>query len=432
MNDHDSDRMAQLLVGRGLRPVSSPEEADLVIVNTCSVRAKPEHKALSEVGRYRQRKREEGTRIILAGCVAQQEGNRLLSKAPYLDAIVGPDAIHRLPEILASIQSGHTPVIAVDLHNRKNPCFVPLQAEGGSRISALVTIMKGCDNFCSYCVVPHVRGREVSRPSGDILHEVETLAAKGSREVVLLGQNVNSYNDPESGNGFPGLLQALDRQGVVDRIRFITSHPKDLSPRLIQAVAELDRVCEHVHLGLQSGSDRILGLMNRGYTRAEFLEKAEAFRKAVPGVSITTDIIVGFPSETDEDFKNTVEVVRAVAFDQAFSFRYSKRPGTAAASFPDDVPPEVKVERLAVLQSLLDELETKSLSRLTGGIHTVLVEGRSFRDPGTHRGRTRCKRVVNFASSLPVRNGQTVDVRVLEARGHTLWGETGVDNRPFA
>jgi tRNA-2-methylthio-N6-dimethylallyladenosine synthase len=172
-----------------------------VIVNTCSVRAKPEHKALSEVGRYRQRKREEGTRIILAGCVAQQEGNRLLSKAPYLDAIVGPDAIHRLPEILASIQSGHTPVIAVDLHNRKNPCFVPLQAEGGSRISALVTIMKGCDNFCSYCVVPHVRGREVSRPSGDILHEVETLAAKGSREVVLLGQNVNSYNDRAT--GFP-------------------------------------------------------------------------------------------------------------------------------------------------------------------------------------------------------------------------------------
>ena len=432
MNDHDSGRMAQLLVEQGLRPVGSPREADLVIINTCSVRAKPEHKALSEAGRHQQRKKAQGCRFILAGCVAQQEGHRLLSKAPYLDAIIGPDAILRLPEILSSIQDGHGPVIAVDQHGRDNPCFVPLQEKHESQISALVTIMKGCDNFCSYCVVPNVRGREVSRPAGDILREVESLAAAGSREVVLLGQNVNSYTDPESGTGFPGLLEALDRQGAVDRIRFTTSHPKDLSPRLFQAVAGLDRVCEHVHLGLQSGSDRILGLMNRGYTGAEFLKKAQAFRRAVPGVSITTDIIVGFPSENDQDLKDTLEVVRAAAFDQAFSFMYSERPGTAASKLPDDVLPQVKLERLSALGSLLDKLEADSLSRLAGRVHPVLVEGHSLRSPDAYRGRTRCNRVVNFSSAHTLRSGQTVDVRVLEARGHTLWGETGVDIRPGA
>ncbi len=456
MNVHDSERMAQLLVGQGLRPVGSPQEADLVIVNTCSVRAKPEHKALSEVGRHQQRKKTEGCRIILAGCLAQQEGHRLLSKAPYLDAIIGPDAVWRLPEILASIQDGHGPVIAVDQHDRDNPCFVPLKigsiarrsqepdfakATSGrfavpsldkpqgipAKASALVTIMKGCDNFCSYCVVPHVRGREVSRPAEDILREVKALADAGSREVVLLGQNVNSYNDPESGTGFPGLLEALDRQGAVDRIRFITSHPKDLSPSLIRAVAGLDRVCEHVHLGLQSGSDRILGLMNRGYTGAQFLKMAAAFRRAVPEVSITTDIIVGFPSEDDEDFKDTLAVVRAAAFDQAFSFIYSKRPGTAAGKLPDNISRQVKLERLSALQSLLVELAADSLSRLTGRIHPVLVEGRSLRNPDAYRGRTRCNRVVNFAAAQFLRPGETVNVHVVEVRGHTLWGETKVD-----
>jgi tRNA-2-methylthio-N6-dimethylallyladenosine synthase len=432
MNNHDSERMAQLLVMQGLRPVDSPREADLVIINTCSVRAKPEHKALSEAGRHRQRKQAKGTRILLTGCVAQQEGDRLLSKAPYLDAIIGPDAVGRLPEILASIQAGNGPVIAVDLHDQQNPCFVPLREKRRSQISSLVTIMKGCDNYCSYCVVPHVRGREVSRPLGDILKEVEQLAAGGTREVVLLGQNVNSYHDPLSGTGFPDLLAALDRQGAVDRIRFTTSHPKDLGPRLVEAMAGLERVCEHIHLALQSGSDRILELMNRNYSAADFIGKAEAIRQAMPGVSITTDIIVGFPSESDEDFQNTMATVRSVAFDQAFSFKYSPRPGTAAAKLADDVSPEVKAGRLAVLQTVLDELEAASLSRLSGQALPVLVEGQSIRDPDALRGRTRCNRVVNFACSSPVPAGKTVEVRVVEARGHTLWGETGVDIRPMA
>ena len=432
MNDHDSERMAQLLIMQGLRPVESAREADLVIINTCSVRAKPEHKALSEVGRHRQRKQAKGTRIIMAGCVAQQEGERLLARAPYLDAVVGPDAVYRLPEILAGIQAGKGPLVAVDLHNEQDPCFVPLQEKLPGQVSSLVTIMKGCDNFCSYCIVPHVRGREVSRPLVDILRDVETLAAAGSREVVLLGQNVNSYNDPGSDTGFPGLLEALDRQGAVDRIRFTTSHPKDLGPRLIEAMAGLDRVCEHVHLALQSGSDRILELMNRKYSAADFISKAEAIRQAMPGVSITTDIIVGFPSEQDGDFQNTFETVREVAFDQAFSFKYSPRPGTAAAKLPDDVPPEIKAERLATLQALLDDLEARSLSRLSGRTLPVLAEGQSIRDPDALRGRTRCNRVVNFASASPVPPGKTVVVRIVEARGHTLWGECGVDNRPMA
>ena len=429
MNEHDSERMAQLLVMQGLRPVDSPGEADLVIINTCSVRAKPEHKALSEAGRHRQRKQAKGTRIILTGCVAQQEGDRLLSKAPYLDAIIGPDAVGRLPEILAGIQAGDGPVIAADLHDERNPCFVPLQEERRSRVSSLVTIMKGCDNFCSYCVVPHVRGREVSRPLGSILKEVETLAAGGTREVVLLGQNVNSYNDPDSGADFPGLLEALDLQGVVDRIRFTTSHPKDLGPRLIEAMAGLERVCEHIHLALQSGSDRILELMNRKYSAADFIGKAEAIRQAMPGVSITTDIIVGFPSESDEDFENTMAAVRSVAFDQAFSFKYSPRPGTAAAKLADDVSPELKAERLATLQALLDELEAASLSRLSGQTLPVLVEGRSLRDPDALRGRTRCNRVVNFTSASTAPPGKIIEVRILESRGHTLWGECALDIR---
>jgi len=432
MNDHDSERMAQLLVMQGLRPVDSPRDADLVIINTCSVRAKPEHKALSEVGRHRQRKQAKGTRIVLAGCVAQQEGERLLSRAPYLDAIIGPDAVGRLPEILASIQAGQGPVIAVDLHDQRDPCFVPLQKKRRSRVSSLVTIMKGCDNLCSYCIVPSVRGREVSRPLGDILREVEVLAAGGSREVVLLGQNVNSYHDPESGTGFPDLLAALDRQGAVDRIRFTTSHPKDLGPRLIEAMAGLGRVCEHIHLALQSGSDRVLELMNRKYSAADFVSKAQAIRRAIPGVSITTDIIVGFPSESGRDFQNTFEVVEKVAFDQAFSFKYSPRPGTAAAKLPDDVPPEVKAERLAALQALLDELEARSLSRLSGKTLPVLVEGSSIRDAEAFRGRTRCNRVVNFTSASTAPPGKIIDVRIVEARGHTLWGESGVDNRPLA
>ena len=425
MNTHDSDRMAQLLVAAGFRPVGSPEEAEVVIVNTCSVRSKAEHKAKSEIGRFKHLRRRKGTLLILAGCVAQQEGLRLLHKAPYIGAVVGPDAIVSLPRIVDELRQGRGPVLAIEEHDLHDGRFVPLQQQPGAGISVPVTIMKGCDNFCSYCVVPYVRGREVSRPLEDILAEVEELSRRGCKEVLLLGQNVNSYRDPTVRGGFPELLEALDRQGLVDRIRFMSSHPKDVSDALVQSLSSLSRVCEHVHLGLQSGSDRILKLMNRGYSADEFVDKVGAFRQRVPGVSVTTDIIVGFPTETEEDFQRTLAVVEVVGFELAYSFKYSARPLTEAARLPDDVPAEVKIERLERLQSKLNEIEARALSLLTGQTREILVEGQSLRNPdqASFQGRTRCNQVVNCTARRRLVPGERVLVRLREARGHTCWGE---------
>jgi len=421
MNEHDSGRMAQQLVAAGLEPAPEPGRADLIIVNSCSVRAKPEHKALSEAGRYKAHRRRRNARIVLAGCVAQQEGARLLERAPWLDGVLGPDAAGRMHELIEAVRRGALPVLWVEQHSRGDPRFVPLGPSCGRQVSAPVTIMKGCDNFCSYCVVPLVRGREVSRPQSEILSEVEELAERGCREVVLLGQNVNSYRGIRGGD-FPALLEALDRQGAARRIRFTTSHPKDASDRLVQAVAGLDRVCEHIHLALQAGSDRILHAMRRGYRAADFIERVLAFRRAVPGISVTTDIIVGFPGETEDDFRATLAAVEAAAFDAAYSFKYSPRPGTAASRLPDDVPPGVKADRLARLQRRLRELEAASLDRLVGSTQEVLVERRSLRDPEARTGRTRCNRVVNFRADPPPAPGDRVAVSVQETRGHTLWG----------
>jgi tRNA-2-methylthio-N6-dimethylallyladenosine synthase len=421
MNEHDSRRMARLLKGLGMSPARSRQEADLVIVNSCSVRAKPEHKALSEAGRYRRNQKNRHVRVILAGCVAQQGGAELIEKAPYLDAVLGPDAIGNLPDIVKRLQNNEGPITDVIEHDLDNPCFTPLTTTKHSDVSALVTIMKGCNNFCSYCIVPHVRGREVSRARDEILSEIEKLAHSGCREVTLLGQNVNSYRDP-SGLGFPDLLHEIDRQGAVERIRFTTSHPKDLSNELISAVAELERVCEHVHLALQSGSASVLQRMNRGYSPDNFVDLAKKLRGAVPDISITTDIIVGFPGESDRDFEDTLDVVRRVAFDQAFSFKYSPRPKTAAAGMNDDVPERIKADRLEVLQNLLARIEAESLVRLEGKMQEVFISGPSKRDAQISSGRTRCNRVVNFENAKSARAGTLVDVQILEARGHTLWG----------
>ncbi len=422
MNNHDSDRMAQQLMASGMHPVDEPRQAGLIIINTCSVRAKPEHKALSEAGRFRRACESRGARIILAGCVARQEGRRLLHRAPYLDAVIGPDAVGRLVQIVDQIVSGRGPVLAVGDHDEQNPLFVPLGADATPSMTRFVTIMKGCDNYCSYCIVPYVRGREVSRPMLDILAEVKELGSRGVREVTLLGQNVNSYRD-QTGADFPRLLQELDAQAIVSRIRFTTSHPKDLAHELIAAMAGLGSVVEHLHLAMQSGSDRILEKMRRGYTRDMFVEKALEFRAAVPGLSLTTDLIVGFPSETESDFQNTLEAVERVAFDGAFSFKYSPRPGTLAAAYEDDVPPEVKQDRLERLQTRLAELEYASLSSLVGREMEVLVGGSSVRDEAAHSGRTRCNRVVNFTSAQPIAPGDLITVKIHQARGHTMWGE---------
>jgi len=421
MNVHDSNRMSQILSSLGWQASPDAKEADLIIVNSCSVRAKPEHKALSEAGRHQQVRKSRGAKVILAGCVAQQAGQQLLQKSACLDAVIGPDAICRLPQILQQLKTNRAPVIDVEEHNLKNPCFVPLVSAEPFQISAPVTIMKGCNNFCSYCIVPYVRGRESSREIGDILEEVNQLGSAGCKEVVLLGQNVNSYRDPQD-HDFPELLEALNQQAAVDRIRFTTSHPKDLSVALANAIARLDRVCEHIHLGLQSGSTRILKSMNRDYSQEEFTERALELRQTIPGLSITTDIIVGFPTETRADFQKTLDVVEKVAFDQAFSFMYSPRPKTLASKMPDDVAAEEKARRLSVLQDLLNELESASLAKLCDRTHQVLVEKTSLRDENAMSGRTRCNRVVNFETNRTVLPGETVEVIVDQVRGHTLWG----------
>ncbi len=338
MNEHDSERMALLLSRSGLRPAETPGRADVVIINSCSVRAKPEQKALSEAGRYQKARQRRGTRIVLAGCVAQQEGRALLERAGWLDAVIGPDAVGRVDGIVERLARGEGPLLDVSLHTADDPRFVPFSGDAGAPICALVTIMKGCDNFCSYCVVPLVRGREASRPAGDILEEVERLARCGCREVTLLGQNVNSYRDAR-GTTFPDLLRLLDGQGAVERIRFTTSHPRDVGEDMMAALSECERVCEHVHLGLQSGSSRILQLMNRGYTAEDFLERVRRLRQRVAGVAITTDIIVGFPGESGEDFAGTLEVVRQAQFEQAFSFKYSRAPARPRPGWPTTCRP---------------------------------------------------------------------------------------------
>lgn len=421
MNEHDSRQMGRLLEGQGMRPAASEKDADLVIINSCSVRVKPEHKALSEAGRHRRRRERGQVKIILAGCVAQQAGPKLLERAPYLDAVLGPDAIVRLPDIVGRLRKKDGPIVDVAGHDPENPCFCGPMTPKADHVSALVTIMKGCNNFCSYCIVPHVRGREVSRPQADILNEIESLASSGCSEVTLLGQNVNSYRDP-SGLDFPGLLREIDGQAAVERIRFTTSHPKDLSDELIAAVAGLKRVCEHVHLALQSGSANVLRRMNRGYDPDKFVELVSRLRRAVPGISITTDIIVGFPGETDADFDGTLDVVRRAAFDQAFSFKYSPRPLTRAAEMEDDVPEPAKAQRLEILQALLARIEARSLARLEGQTLEVLVSGRSKRSAQVSSGRTRCNRVVNFESGGRCRPGELINVEIVQARGHTLWG----------
>jgi tRNA-2-methylthio-N6-dimethylallyladenosine synthase len=419
--------MAQILESNGLKQQTSPEGVDLVIVNSCSVRAKPEHKAISEAGRYQGQpgaSKKNKARIIMAGCLAQQEGKKLLRRAPYLDAIIGPDNIQDLWKIVESLPKKKSAIVDTRQHSLENPCFTELaksKDEEQSKVANSVTIMKGCDNYCSYCVVPYVRGPEVSRPLSEILGEVEQLARRGYKEVMLLGQNVNSYQD-QGGANFCDLLEAIEQQAVIERIRFISSHPKDASVELAQKMAQLDRVCEHIHFGLQSGSSRILKLMNRKYTKEQFIEMAKTFRDKVDNISITTDIIVGFPTETEEDFEETLDVVRQIEFDQAFSFHYSPRPQTAAAKLDDDVSQKVKLDRLYRLQEVLNDLAGKKLMQMVGRSAEVLVEGRSLRDEQAFSGRTRCNRVINFESRQDCEIGSVQRVDVLEVRGHTLWG----------
>ncbi|MFZ5449261.1 MAG: tRNA (N6-isopentenyl adenosine(37)-C2)-methylthiotransferase MiaB [Thermodesulfobacteriota bacterium] len=419
MNVADSELMAQVL-GQEYALTPHAEEADLYLINTCAIRRKSEEKVRSLLGSLKVLKRRRPQLILgVGGCVAQQEGERLLAFAPHLNLVFGTQGIYRLPELVRRASQGER---VVDVALEREISELPQRDWSPEKVQTMVTIMRGCDNFCTFCVVPYVRGRESSREPQAIIDEVTAFIAAGGKEVTLLGQNVNSYgrglSEPVT---FPQLLRRLDELPGLNRLRFATSHPRDLSPELISAFGQLPSLCEHLHLPVQSGANRILKKMNRGYTREQYLEKIMALRQACPDIAITTDLIVGFPGETEADFDQTLDLMRAAGFDQAFSFKYSPRPQTRAASFSDQVPEDVKTERLARLQTLQDELTRQSHARLLGQKREVLVEGQSKRSPQELCGRLRTNQVVNFVGPRELM-GCLVAVTITEAHPHSLKG----------
>ena len=421
MNEHDSERMLALLEECGYQETVRWEEADLILVNTCTVREKPEQKAYSIVGRYQQLKEHNPDAIIgITGCVAQQRGEELLARIPTLDFVLGPGKIHTLPEILRAVAKGNRRTCSVGF---ENGCTVTFPIPHTPQLRAYVTIMQGCDNFCSYCIVPSVRGRERSRPSSEILAEIDALVQRGTKEVILLGQNVNSYakHNPHELT-FPQLLAKIDEIPRLERIRFTTSHPKDLTEELIGAFGTLEHLCEHFHLPFQAGSNAVLKRMNRGYTREQYLAQIRKLREVAPQISITADVMVGFPGEGDDDFTQTLELVQEVEFDGLFSFKYSPRQGTRSAQWEDDVPPEVKQRRLAILQELQRGITLKKNKKLEGIVQEVLVEGSSRKSPHTMMGRTGCNRIVNFSGGT-ARVGELVTVKIDEGLQNSLRGE---------
>jgi len=422
MNVNDSETMFSLLKDLEYEPTDSPSGADLIILNTCCIRAKAEQKVFSELGRLKGLKRG-GRRVLLGvgGCIAQQEGEKLLRRVPYLDLVFGTHSLHLLPEMVRAAERGERlsqtdfldPETRLDLFPRRD-------AEGG--ISRFVTVMQGCDNFCSYCIVPYVRGREVSRRSTDILAEIRELTKAGVREVTLLGQNVNSYGlkSPDEPD-FAGLLRMVAEIEGIRRIRFTTSHPKDISPSLIACFADLEKLCGHIHLPAQSGSDRVLEMMNRGYTRGDYLEKIGALKNARPEIQVTGDMIVGFPGETEDDFLQTLSLMEEVGYADLFSFIFSARPETAAARLPDDLTRRDKQNRLDRLQTLQRRLTVENSRSFVGTLQEVLVEGKSRRGDQLF-GRTGGNRVVNFDGD-PSLIGSVVTVRIAEAFPNSLLGE---------
>ncbi|MFA4903392.1 MAG: tRNA (N6-isopentenyl adenosine(37)-C2)-methylthiotransferase MiaB [Desulfobaccales bacterium] len=419
MNVADSELMAQVL-GHEYALTPHAEDADLYLINTCAIRRKSEEKVRSLLGSLKFLKRRRPQLILgVGGCVAQQEGERLLAAAPHLNLVFGTQGIYRLPDLVHRASMGER---LVDVALTPEILDLPHYGWSPGKVQTMVTIMRGCNNFCTYCVVPYVRGRESSREPEAIVDEVAAFVAAGGKEVTLLGQNVNSYGRglPEPVT-FPQLLRHLDRLSGLDRLRFATSHPRDLSPELIGAFGELRALCEHLHLPVQSGSDRILKKMNRGYTGTEYLTKITALRQACPTIALTTDLIVGFPGETETDFDQTLELMREAMFDQSFSFKYSPRPQTRAASFPDQVPEDIKTERLIQLQALQAELTGKSHARLVGQELEVLVEGKSKRSPEELCGRLRTNQVVNFIGPQKLL-GCLTRVTIIEAHPHSLKG----------
>ncbi|MFP4030868.1 MAG: tRNA (N6-isopentenyl adenosine(37)-C2)-methylthiotransferase MiaB [Desulfococcaceae bacterium] len=438
MNVYDSGRIAALMSPLGFHAAEAAEEADLIVVNTCAIREKAEQKAFSLLGRLAEIKRRRPEVVIAAGgCVAQRAGKEILRRAPCVDIVFGTHAVARLPQMVRDVEDRRCRVVDVEMGDRYEECELPggFGADGG--VSRFVTIMQGCDNFCTYCVVPFARGREASRRPERILAEVRTLVENGVREVTLLGQNVNSYGRKEGLPGFPELLARVAAVPGLERVRFTTSHPKDLSPALADAFGALEGLCPHLHLPVQSGSDRVLKRMNRRYTRDDYLEKVRWLRAARPDINLTTDIIVGFPGETEADFQATLELVREVDFGGLFAFVYSDRPGAPAARFGDKVPESEGRARLQTLLSLQEAATRRKNEALVGTRVNVLVEGRGRPAPGGDgerpwTGRTPGNAIVHMPFLLegPWADrdlmGETVPVQVETALAHSLQGRPRV------
>jgi tRNA-2-methylthio-N6-dimethylallyladenosine synthase len=422
MNEHDTERILRLLEGSNYLETKDAREANFILVNTCSVREKPEHKVYSALGRFKGLKEKRGVIIGVAGCVAQQEGNQLLERIPYLDMVIGTHAIPMIPQLLQKVEISGERVCETGFdpaggHLKTISLRPPL-----GQVKSCVTIMQGCDHFCSFCIVPYVRGRERSRPSREIVEEVERLVEMGAKEVCLLGQNVNGYGKGLKDEvSFPELLYQINDINGLDRIRFTTSHPRDLSEELTQAFSKLSKLCEHIHLPFQSGSDNILKAMHRGYTKESYLEKIGRLKKACPSMAVTADVIVGFPGEAEKDFEETLDVIERVRFDDLFSFKYSPRRGTLAAQWTDQVDEKVKQDRLSVLQEMQREITLLRNQELEGGVEEVLVEGRSKQSDQDLTGRSRSNKVVNFEGDSSW-VGKLVPVRITKAYPHSLRG----------
>jgi tRNA-2-methylthio-N6-dimethylallyladenosine synthase len=431
MNEYDSDKMADILRAcDGMAQTDTPDDADVILLNTCSIREKAEGKVFSDLGRVRAIKQAHPHVLIgVGGCVGSQEGDAILKRAPYVDVVFGPQTLHRLPEMLQARRD--TGVAQVDISFPEIEKFDRLALGGPPQASvaagsAFLSIMEGCSKYCTFCVVPYTRGEELSRPFDDVMRDVHSLMAQGVREVTLLGQNVNAYmgaTDDGDTVDFAFLLQAIASLDGIERLRYTTSHPKEMTQRLIDVYAITPKLVNHLHLPVQSGADRVLAAMKRGYTALEYKSIVRRLRAVRPDISITSDFIVGFPGETEQDFAATMKLIDDVGFDACFSYLFSPRPGTPAAELQDDTPSEVKAARLDRLKIRVDELERVANDAMLGTVQRVLVEGLSKKDVQELAGRTDNNRVVNFAGS-PGMIGRFVEVKITQVVRHTLRGET--------
>ena len=424
MNEYDSDKMRDVLnASHGFELIDDPKQADVLLLNTCSIREKAQEKVFSALGKWRKIKALRPDVIIgVGGCVASQEGSAIQQRAPYVDIVFGPQTLHRLPQLLDEVRGKHKPVVDISFPEIEK--FDNLPAPRAEGPKAFVSIMEGCSKYCTFCVVPYTRGEEISRPLNDVIDEITALAKQGVREINLLGQNVNAYRGVmEDGEiaDFALLLHYVAAVKGIDRIRFTTSHPVEFTDNLIAAFAEIPQLVDHLHLPVQSGSDHILKKMKRGHTRSDYIETIRKLRAVRPNISLSSDFIIGFPGETDQEFEETMAFINEVGFDLSFSFIYSPRPGTPAADLPDDISLEVKKQRLERFQNRINEMTAAISQSMIGTVQTVLVEGPSKKNPLQMQGRTENNRVVNFIGH-PRLEGQFVDVLIAEALPNSLRG----------